>query len=250
MSQTHSRSHGFTDFMHGVGEDYNLKLPPLFRHLALAGTAGVVIGVVLWHVLPASQGVALVALILGLVHLLPAAVVWLIINRLQASRFGIRERIIRSVPWRGDEQVLDVGTGSGIMLFGCAKQLSSGKAVGIDIWLPNAGGGTEEKFWNNARAEGLADRVELRNMDARHMAFEDNSFDMIVSSFALHHIGHGAADREQALVEMLRVLKPGGTIALCDVAQVISPTAEFLQRSGISVQRHGRIFVTIMGRRN
>ena len=84
-----------------------------------------------------------------------------------------------------------------------AKRLTTGKAIGIDIWLPNAGGGTEHTFWKNAHVEGLERRVELQNVDARQMPFEDKSFDVIVSTFALHHIGHGAADREQALREML-----------------------------------------------
>jgi ubiquinone/menaquinone biosynthesis C-methylase UbiE len=161
----------------------------------------------------------------------------------------MRDRFVKAVHWRGDEHVLDVGTGSGIMLFGLARRLTTGKAIGIDIWLPNAGGGTEHTFWKNAHLEGLERRVELQNVDARKMPFEDKSFDVIVSTFALHHIG-GAADREQALREMVRVLKPGGTIALADIAQMIDPAADLLRQSGIhSIQPNGRVFVSIIGRK-
>jgi SAM-dependent methyltransferase len=239
-------THGVRDFMHNLGTDYNLRLPPTFWHVVLVGVLALVAAGVLSQV--AGQQIALAALTLALVVLIPAAALWVIFNRLQGTRFRIRDRFINAVPWRGDEHVLDVGTGSGIMLFGLAKRLTTGKAIGIDLYLPNAGGGTKEIFWKNAHLEGLANRVELQNVDARKMPFEDESFDVIVSTFALHHIGHSAADREQALREMLRTLKPGGTIALCDIARMIDPTAEFLRHSGItSIQRNGRVFVSIIG---
>jgi len=111
------------------------------------------------------------------------------------------------------------------------------------------GGGTEHTFWKNAHLEGLERRVELQNVDARQMPFDDQSFDVIVSTFTLHHIGD-SAERERALREMVRVLKPGGTIALADLAQMIDPAADFLRRSGISaIERTGRAFVTIIGRK-
>lgn len=249
MSQIH-HAHDVRDFMHTLGSDYRLRLPRLFRPVALVGIIALVLAGILWYILPTSQGVALATLILALVLLIPTGLLWLVINRLQGRRFTIRDRFLKAVPWRGDEHVLDVGTGSGIMLFGCAKHLTTGKAIGIDIWLPNAGGGTEATFWKNAHVEGVAGRVELQNVDARKMSFENDSFDVIVSSFALHHIGHSAAEREQAIREMLRVLKPGGTIALADIAQIINPTADLLQRSGItSIERKGRVFMSIIGRK-
>jgi arsenite methyltransferase len=247
MRQIHT--HGVAPFMHTLGADYTLKLPPMFRPVALVGVIALIAAGVLWYALPASRGAALAAFVLALLLLVPALILWLVVNQLQGRRFRMRDRFVKAVPWRGDEQVLDVGTGSGIMLFGLAKHLTTGKAIGIDLYLPNAGGGTEEIFWKNAHLEGLANRVELQNVDARQMPFENQSFDVIVSTFALHHIG-GAADREQALREMVRTLKSGGTIALADIAQMIDPAADLLQRSGItSIQRNGRVFVSIIGRK-
>lgn len=248
MRQIHT--HGVTPFMHTLGADYTLKLPPYFRPIILVGIVALVAAGILRYTAPASSSLALAALVLALLLLVPAFILWFVVSQLQGRRFRIRERFINAVPWRGDEHVLDVGTGSGIMLFGLAKYLTTGKAIGIDLYLPNAGGGTEEIFWKNAHTEGLASRVELQNVDARKMPFEDESFDVIVSTFALHHIGHGAADREQALREMLRTLKTGGTIALCDIARMIDPAADFLKRSGItSIERKGRVFVSIIGRK-
>lgn len=47
----------------------------------------------------------------------------------------LRDKIIASIQWRGDERVLDVGCGHGLMLLAAAKQLKSGRAVGIDIFI-------------------------------------------------------------------------------------------------------------------
>src|SRR5262245_40390207 len=45
-----------------------------------------------------------------------------------------RERLLDRVTWRGDEQVLDVGCGRGLLLVGAAKRLASGVATGVDLW--------------------------------------------------------------------------------------------------------------------
>ena len=45
-----------------------------------------------------------------------------------------RDKLLDLVEWSGQERVLDVGCGRGLMLIGAAKRLSSGKAIGIDLW--------------------------------------------------------------------------------------------------------------------
>jgi arsenite methyltransferase len=219
-------------FVHDVAADYNLRIPFYIRHAALIGIIALVAAAISWRLLPDTQAVlaGLIALI-GLLLAIPSVAFWALLKFAQRRRFAIRHRIINSIPWRGDEHVLDVGTGSGIMLFGCAKRLSTGRGVGIDIYQPHAGGSTPEIFWRNAHVEGVQSRVDLQNVDARHMPFSDASFDVIVSSFALHHIGHSAADRAQATREMLRVLKPGGYISLYDVALVVNASLEAMQQA-------------------
>ena len=49
-------------------------------------------------------------------------------------KLSLRDRVVRSLNLRGHEHILDVGCGHGLMLIGAAKQLTTGKAIGIDIW--------------------------------------------------------------------------------------------------------------------
>jgi ubiquinone/menaquinone biosynthesis C-methylase UbiE len=129
-----------------------------------------------------------------------------------------RDALIDAIPWRGDEQVLDVGCGRGLLLIAAAKHLTLGRAIGIDVWHSRGEAGNRpEATWRNARAEGVADRIDVRDADARDLPFADNTFDVIVSSLVLHNI-HGRAERAKALSEIARVLKPGGHAALLDVA--------------------------------
>src|SRR5205823_1073831 len=114
------------------------------------------------------------------------------------------------IRWRGDERVLDVGCGHGLMLLGAAKRLTSGRATGIDIWSrEDQKANSAEATLENARREGVADRVELLTADAREIPFPDGSFDVVISSFAIHNI-YDRAQRGRAIREIARVLKPGG----------------------------------------
>jgi arsenite methyltransferase len=140
----------------------------------------------------------------------------LAVLRRKAGKLILREKILNSISWRGDEQVLDVGCGRGLLLIGAAKRLQAGHAVGIDIWpLAEQNHDGAEATLENARIEGVAERVELKNADARELPLPDTSFDVIVSSLAIHTIPD-ATGRESAIREMARVLKPGGQLALAD----------------------------------
>jgi arsenite methyltransferase len=130
----------------------------------------------------------------------------------KAGKLVLRESILNSISWRGDEQVLDVGCGRGLLLVGAAKRLQAGHAVGLDIHNHNGAAAAME----NARIEGVAERVELKDGDVRELPVPDASFDVIVSSLAIHTISD-AAGRESAIREMARVLKPGGQLALADI---------------------------------
>ena len=188
--------------------------------------------------LPDSTLLKFSTLIVGVLLIIPA----LFARHFAISKWtyaaNIRTQIFNALALRGDEKVLDVGCGSGILLNEAARQLSTGKAIGIDIWAPHSGGGSYALLMKNAKAEGVADKIEFKQADVRKLPFGDASFDVIVSSGALHHIGRDRSDHEQAINEMLRVLKPGGKIALMDITHMIEGYSSSMQTKGVTSEVH------------
>ena len=105
----------------------------------------------------------------------------------------------------------DVG---GVM---AAQHLTTGRAVGVDLWRSvDQSGNSIEATQRNAVAEGVADRVEVHTGDMTALPFDDDCFDVVVSSFAIHNIS-GRAGRAKAIGEAVRVLRPGGRLMIADV---------------------------------
>ena len=112
-----------------------------------------------------------------------------------------------------------MGCGRGAVLLAAAKRLTTGRAVGVDLWRSfDQSGNSMEKTQQNALAEGVSDRVELHTADMTSLPFPDASIDVIVSSYAIHNIPRRT--REKAIDEAVRVLRPGGRLLICDVRAI------------------------------
>jgi SAM-dependent methyltransferase len=133
------------------------------------------------------------------------------------GKFVVWAGLLDQLNLRGDERILDMGCGRGAVLLMAAQHLTTGRAVGVDLWRTvDQSGNSPEAAQRNAVAEGVADRVELHTGDMTALPFEDDSFDVVVSSLAIHNI-KGRAGREKAVSEAVRVLRPGGRLLIVDV---------------------------------
>lgn len=113
----------------------------------------------------------------------------------------VAERLCDSADLRAGDRVLDVATGTGNAALAAAR--CGAKAIGIDYVMSLL-----ERGRMRAVAEGLS--VEFREADAESLPFEDEAFDATLSVFGVMF----APDQEKAASELLRVTRPGGTIAL------------------------------------
>ena len=165
---------------------------------------------------------------------------WLFLNAgffvyaTRAGKFAVWAELLDRLDLKGDEQLLDVGCGRGAVLLMAAQRLPRGRAVGVDVWsAKDQSGNAEQVTRQNADLEGVADRVELHTADMRQLPFEDGSFDVVVSSLAIHNIS-GAGERAKALREAARVLKTGGKLAIADIRHT-SAYAKELEGCGLKV---------------
>jgi ubiquinone/menaquinone biosynthesis C-methylase UbiE len=109
-------------------------------------------------------------------------------------------RLVKFAGVHAGQRVLDVGCGTGVVALTSARM--GAKVTGLDLTPELLG---RARF--NSEVAGLD--VDWHEGDAEKLPFADASFDVVLSQY-----GHMFAPRpEVAVSEMLRVLKPGGTIA-------------------------------------
>lgn len=153
----------------------------------------------------------------GLAGLFILAVLGFYLHGTLRGKFQLWASLLDRLRLQGDERILDMGCGRGAVLLMAAQHLTTGRAVGVDLWRSiDQSGNASEATRSNAVAEGVAARVELHTCDMRALPFDDGTFDVVLSSLAIHNIG-GRAGRDAAISEAARVLRPGGRLMVVDV---------------------------------
>jgi cyclopropane fatty-acyl-phospholipid synthase-like methyltransferase len=153
------------------------------------------------------------------------------------GKFQVWDEILDELHLAGNERVLDMGCGRGAVLVAVARRLTTGRAIGIDLWSTrDQSGNSRETTVRNATLEGVADRVEIETGDMRALPFPEASFHVVVSSLAIHNI-RSNADRARAVAEAWRVLRPGGRLVLADIRATARYAATLSELGAIGVAR-------------
>jgi arsenite methyltransferase len=124
--------------------------------------------------------------------------------------------IARLLELKGNEYVLDVGSGTGRTAVQIAKRLTTGRLVGIDIWdTMELSGNSPERAYKNAEIEGVKAKVDFKFGNVLKIPFDDNTFDIVTCSSVLNNLS-GEKNRIEAMKEIFRVLKPRGKCMLLE----------------------------------
>ena len=127
----------------------------------------------------------------------------------RASMQLAHDALMRELMPNEGMRILDIGSGSGETILAIAEKVgSTGKAVGVDFSHEGIRLAKE-----NARKRGLEGIAEFHQTNAVELPFPNNSFDAVISECVVCLI----QDKQKALNEKVRVLKPGGRVIMHDV---------------------------------
>lgn len=213
--------------------NYGFDAPSIMRNLLIFGALTIVLGfatpIFLSNII--LKYIAYLVIFIGVVLFILGASMFVYG---MVGKFNIRKMMLSKIAWKGDEMVLDIGAGTGLLMNGAAQYLTTGKAIGIDIWRDeDLSDNTLQNTLRNAEIEGVSDKIEIKTEDARQLSFADNSFDVILSQFCIHNIDD-IKEQEKACFEIARVLKPNGIALIGDYI----PThtyAKYFEKAGLKV---------------
>jgi ubiquinone/menaquinone biosynthesis C-methylase UbiE len=130
-------------------------------------------------------------------------------EREEQGRRALREELSRFLELRGDERVLDAGTGTGALAFAVAPLVREIVAVDLVAELLDEGRRRSAEFPNVSFVEG----------NAMRLAFDDDAFDLAGTLRTLHHVPRP----ELVVAELARVTRPGGSVLIVDQLAPVDP---------------------------
>ena len=126
--------------------------------------------------------------------------------------FGIdikwRKRVVTLLKKENPKTILDIATGTGDLALALV-QTGADKIVGLDISPGMLAVGKEK-----VSAKNLDSKIEMVVGDSENLSYEDNSFDAVTVSFGVRNF----ETLEIGLAEILRVLKPQGTLVVLETS--------------------------------
>lgn len=198
---------------------YGLDAPPVVAVFAALAVVGCVfLALTAWTPAP-LLGPGLAFLIVGV------GTTALMVHSSLRGKVLLRDRVLDELELAADADVVDLGTGRGLMLLGAAMRTPRGTGTGVDLWHSrDQAGSSPQLFQANADALKVADRVHVITADMTAPPLADESADVVLACLAIHNIRDRQA-RRAAITEAFRILHSGGRLAIIDFAK----TDEYVQ---------------------
>src|SRR4051794_27212056 len=123
----------------------------------------------------------------------PAALGWRYALR---GKLGLRNAVLDAVGWRGDEDVVDLGAGAGVLAIGAARRTCR-RVVAVDLFIAkDLLGNGEDRLRRNAARGGVT--LDVVRADVRSLPLPDASADIVLSALCLHNVPDAERTRERA----------------------------------------------------
>lgn len=146
---------------------------------------------------------------------------------------AFKRRLVQLVNLQPGQRVLDLGCGTATLTIMLKQAQPGAEVVGLD-------GDPEVLAIGRAKAAQAGAALTLEQGLAMTLPYPDASFDCVVTSLVLHHLD--TADKERALAEAYRVLKPGGVLYVLDIGEargaagrLVAPVVRRLERAADNV---------------
>lgn len=212
---------------------YGLDAPPVVAGYAAMGMLGVAFLLLTALTTARLLGPGLVFCVVGW-----GTAALLLHSSLRGKRL-LRDRVLDGLAWRGDEDIVDLGTGRGLMLLGAALRAPQGSATGIDLWRSvDQAGSRPDRLLANAAALGVADRIRVVTGDMSAPQLPDACADLVLACLSIHNI-HDRAKRRAVIDQAARMLRPGGSLAIVDFAKTAQYVADARAAGLVDVCRSG-----------
>jgi SAM-dependent methyltransferase len=127
----------------------------------------------------------------------------------------VHDLLLSHFDWDGEGHMVDIGCGNGAVSIKLAKKYPEATIVGVDYW----GGNwqySQSVCEQNARIEGVGQRITFQKLSASKLPFPDGYFDAAVSNLTFHEVAD-AKDKREVIREALRVVRPGGRFTFQDL---------------------------------